>query len=577
MAKMYPAQIYSGTKSPGEVEIFQRLRDDPVTKKWIVLHSLDVSHHRSQVRGEIDFVIIVPGKGVLCLEVKAHRTVRRENGLWYFGSSMVSDARGPFKQAAEAMQSIRKRVVDHHPQLSKVVFWSAVIFPFLEFNIPVDEWHPWQVIDNLQFRQNSIGELILTVLNSARSFLATAPNNSWFNASSEVPDIGECEKISSFLRPDFEFFESPKSRITRREEELKLYTQEQYDALDGMDLNDRVIFTGPAGTGKTFLAIEAVRRSAGSGRKVLFCCYNKLLGGWLRNQTEKILPEENTGTLHSIMLVIANISPPDNASHEFWERELPLKAIEKLLLDETGKYKFDELIVDEAQDLLKDIYLDFFDLALKGGLSSGKCKFFGDFEKQAIYSTSTEDVTALLNFRFANVPRYGLRVNCRNTPRIASMVHLLSRLNPDYSKIRRPDNRIEPQITPYKKEEQQKERLIKILDSLSKEGYLGSEIVILSPKADQDSLASKIFVNAYNLRPVKQRFEDKDVCYCTIHSYKGLESPIIIVTDIEDVSADKSASLFYVAITRAVERVFILVNEKARKEMLEILTVQHKQ
>ena len=575
MARMFPAQIYSGTKSPGEVEIFHRLRDDPVTKSWLVLHSLDVANHRSQVAGEIDFVIIVPTRGVLCLEVKAHRAIRRENGLWYYGSSSMPDARGPFRQAAECMHSMRKRVVDHNRNLSKIVFWSAVIFPFLEFMVSADEWHPWQVVDAKQFRQKSIGALVLNVLDRARSFLATNPSATWFDKRLEIPDIKQGESICNFLRPDFEFFESPKYRMDRRNEELKIYTKEQYDALDGMDLNDRVIFTGPAGTGKTLLAIEAVRRSIGSGRKVLFCCYNRLLGNWLRKQTENILPQENVGTLHSIMLSVTDIVPPSDASQVFWECELPEKAIEKLLLDETGKYKFDELIIDEAQDVLRDSYLDFLDLSLAGGLNSGKWKLFGDFEKQAIYTSSSGKVDELMKRRFTSVPKYGLRVNCRNTPRIASLVRLLGRLNPDYSKIRRPDNKIEPEILPYKKEEQQKENLINTLSSLSKEGYEGSEIIILSPKGDQDAIASKVTLKSFSLRPAKQIPEKNQVSYCTIHAFKGLEAPVVIVTDIEEVGTELSANLFYVAITRSLERLFILVNEKARKEMIEILTMHH--
>src|SRR5579859_6267628 len=109
MARMIPTAVHAGTTSPGEHEVFRRLRDDPGTRDWIVLHSLDIAHHRKQISGEADFLVIVPHKGVLCVEVKACRHLKRIGGEWYFGDSDHPDARGPFKQASEAMHSIRQR------------------------------------------------------------------------------------------------------------------------------------------------------------------------------------------------------------------------------------------------------------------------------------------------------------------------------------------------------------------------------------------------------------------------------------------------------------------------------------
>lgn len=82
MAQMIPPMATQGTKSPGEIEVFERLRDDPATSNWIVLHSLDIAAHQTQQAGEADFVVLVPNYGVLCLEVKGCRSLRRENGWW---------------------------------------------------------------------------------------------------------------------------------------------------------------------------------------------------------------------------------------------------------------------------------------------------------------------------------------------------------------------------------------------------------------------------------------------------------------------------------------------------------------
>lgn len=572
MAKMYPTQVYSNTSSPGEIEVFRRLRDDPITENWIVFHSLDVASHRSQISGEIDFVVVVPGEGILCLEVKATTKVKRENGLWYFGMDSKPEARGPFKQVSEAMHSIRKVVKERAQELSQIVFWSTVIFPYVEFTERSLEWQPWQVIDSKRFTTQSMGQNVLNVLSQARKFLATTPGAKWFNPEIHEPDAKQCKKIVEILRPNFEFFESPASRSTRRESELKTYTQEQFDALDSMESNPRVIFTGPAGTGKTLLGIEAARRSQAKNRKTLFICYNRLLGNWLKENTASLQPGLTMGTLHRQMLNVAGGQLPEDPDQEFWEDELPLKAIEALLETDNEVHQFDSLVIDEAQDIIKEPYLDFLDLSLKGGFNSGNWVMFGDFERQAIYETD-QKISGILLKRFEHVPRCSLRVNCRNTPRIAELVHLLGGLNPGYTRIRRPDNKVEPRIISYPSFENQELALNNLLTKLQNEKYPLSEIVILSTRSNQECASSRL-LGEWESKLVPMRGGDilNRIRYGTIHSYKGLEAPVVILTDIEEVGTPLSISLFYIGITRALDRLYILVYEKAKKEMLSILT-----
>src|SRR4051794_3259663 len=112
---MLPAVIDPATPSPGEILVFERLRDAPGTDNWTVLHSVSLPRHLRQVEGEVDFVIIVPGLGILCLEVKGHKTVRRdEQGLWHMGSSQPT-TKSPFVQASSAMHSLRGALVARAP------------------------------------------------------------------------------------------------------------------------------------------------------------------------------------------------------------------------------------------------------------------------------------------------------------------------------------------------------------------------------------------------------------------------------------------------------------------------------
>ncbi len=88
------------------------------------------------------------------------------------------------------------------------------------------------------------------------------------------------------LRPDFEFYESPKARARRLDEEIRRFTEEQFAVLDQFARNPRVIVDGSAGTGKTLLAVEQARRSASAGRRVLLLCFNRALAKWLAEEAE---------------------------------------------------------------------------------------------------------------------------------------------------------------------------------------------------------------------------------------------------------------------------------------------------
>jgi hypothetical protein len=567
---MYPSQIYSGTKSQGEIEIFNRLKNDPNTSNWTVLHSLDIAEHRSQISGEMDFVVIIPNQGVLCIEVKAASTLKRENGMWFYGKNPIGDSRGPFKQASESMHSLRKKVVDQAPALSKTVFWSGVIFPYISFNEKSPEWHEWQVIDRAKFSGYSISHNLLVILRNARRYLSSNAGTRWFNANSTEPTLEQCKVITNILRPSFEFFESPASRLNRRKEELKKYTDEQFEAIDSMGLNPRIIYQGPAGTGKTLLAIEAARRFGEAGRKTLLLCFNRLLGNWLKNETVN-LPNLTTGTLHSYMLSVAGIEAPEFPDPEFWEKDLPLLAIENLV-DKGVDMQVEQLILDETQDLLTPAYLDFLDLSLIGGLGSGNWMLFGDFENQAIYERNDLIKTQLAN-RFQNIPRYSLRTNCRNTPRIVELVHLLGGLSPRYTKIRRPDNQIEPKIITYNDVVSQSEHILRLLSQLIiDERYSLQEIIILSCRSDQDAAINGLPQEwQAKLSPLRTGYKANKIHYGTIHSYKGMEAPVVVLTDIDNVVSEDAQSLFYVGITRALDKLIILASKKASQEMTKIL------
>ena len=110
---------------PGEHALFEALAGHPETEDWIVMHSLAIAEHTRQVQGEADFVVIVPGHGILVIEVKSHRSVQRlGDGRWRLGSQPPT-GRSPFQQASGAMHSLHEYLIGKHIDLHATPMGSS--------------------------------------------------------------------------------------------------------------------------------------------------------------------------------------------------------------------------------------------------------------------------------------------------------------------------------------------------------------------------------------------------------------------------------------------------------------------
>lgn len=573
MARLIPPIVDPGTKSAGERELFLRLKHDPACESWTVLHSLDLADHVRQLQGEVDFVIIIPELGVLCLEVKAHHEVRVDEGVWLFGRQRKQD-KSPFRQASEAMHSVRRQLSKQQSNLSHVVCWSAVLFTHTAFSQTSPEWHSWQAISARQYHSKPISELLAQVLRNARRYLKER-SPAWYRDDTRQPTPAECETITQILRPNFEVLETPRERATRLEGEVRRYTEEQYAALDAMTANHRVIFMGPAGTGKTVLALEAARRASARGQRVLLLCFNQLLGRYLKEQCLSLESSVTVTTLHAYMRKLADVPVPADAPATFWQQELPVIAVESLLSRDDERYLYDEIIVDEAQDILRANYLDVLDLSLRGGLAAGHWRFFGDFEQQAIYKPDAEHDRLVLEVfrssRSGGAALFSLNINCRNTLQISTLVELVAQLEPGYSRVLRQSSDLEPRLRSFSTEGEQLELLIDELEALYGEGYRGDDVVVLSVLRDRDAVAARVTSSPWQQRlvPLAQRTAGH-VGYGSIHAYKGLEAPVVIVTDVFHVRDKEAAAVLYVGLSRALHRLIVLLNESAKEDVLNL-------
>lgn len=570
MAKMIPSEIDPDTKSSGERRVFSLLKADPDTENWTVLHSLGLARRgKKKPFGEIDFVVLVPGKGIICLEVKSGR-ISCKDGVWSttdrFGVTN-NYKRSPFSQAQEGMFAVRKALekkfgngsVEHNCPMGYGVVFDSVSCP------PVTtEFERSDVIDQDDLRHPI-----------SRSLLRLAKHQEGMLIAKNPPEQKTLKKIRQFFRPDFDLVVTRSTQIGRTEDTLLQLTEEQYTRLDELEDNPRCLFEGAAGTGKTVLAVEFARRSAQErSKKTLLVCFNRLLGQWLATDS----PASNvdglvTGSFHS--LIRERIIKTDLAEElSSAEKNVPAKdlfnevmpALGELAIDDLGE-RFDTIVIDEVQDLMRPEILNVLDQWLVGGLSGGNWALFGDFTRQALFNAPENGLAELEN-RSPYFTKAKLRQNCRNTRRIASETAYLSGFK-DLPYVLMTVEGLPVEYYYWNEGADKISQIEGTIERLEEGGVSISDIVILGTKKLQNSsLSASKDIAGYQIHDITKRHSghktDKTILYSTAHGFKGLESPVVIVIDIDDVALEGNQSLLYVAMSRARSSLSLFIDENTR-------------
>jgi superfamily I DNA/RNA helicase len=561
--KMLPPYI-GKTISNAERKIFQTASSSKELEGWFCLHSLGVSKHIYKREGEIDF-LLVGEAGVFIIEVKGGR-VHRENGIWKFTDRYghVTEKReSPFTQAQSAMYSLRADLAQKFGQdINRYLFGYGVALPDITFNTESPEWSLDTVYDT-----NDTGKLF--DLYVARLI------ESWRSKQRSYKPLSRqnVNEIVQYLRGDFETVVPISVKMEESETELIRLTEEQLSSLDAMEDNPRIMFQGAAGTGKTLLAVERARRNASSGLRTLMLCYNKYLAAYLKEamETENLQDLITVSTVHSFFYdVIAHAGL--RADLETAKRTTDAQQIYSNVYPDlfskgwNDSMQYDSLIIDEAQDILTASYLRPFSQIIKGGLDNGKWYMFLDPENQKDMFTKLD--AEVLNELKKYSTTFTLTVNCRNTKPIAIQTEVLSGIAT--AKIKK----VEGAPVQYIWYENESEQAIKVSDAVNKvlsDGIQGGDITLLSPLRYSSSIAGtgrlRLKAPLYPLDADNIASKPRDrIAYTSIQSFKGLESPVVVITDITELDSDWDRIVNYVGLTRARTALIVAAKHELKVE-----------
>ena len=214
---------------------------------------------------------------------------------------------------------------------------------------------------------------------------------------------------------------------------------------------------------------------------------------------------------------------------------------------------FDDVVIDEAQDFHDREIVYFKEFAeLKDG------RFFAFFDKNQV--VQTDKVPEWLE---KSECRLLLTKNCRNTYEIALTAYNV--IDVELNQKIQMMNGEKTGLAFVKGDPMSK--LVKLLKMLTgdKYGYDYRDIVILTLKTEFESIMNNI--SKISGIPITREKSNSSILFTSAKKFKGLESRVIIVVDIDEASFndEKKKRNFYVACSRATQYLSLIVEGDDQK------------
>lgn len=542
MAIMFPKEEkYLNDKLPfSEREVYRVLSS--LSDDYVIFHFVQWVNKKysSQFTWyENDFLLLNKKYGILVLEVKG--------GLISFSDGLIiqkNTSNNEIKILDEGNDPLSqaKRGVYHYRKILNLQIKG------LENRISIEPcvWFPSCKIDVKSILPSFYDEARNVILDGENIIdpKAAISNIYKFYNSKEKTSMTDEEflKIIEILAPEFDLIPSPSIIKNELEYSFLRLTNEQSGLLDYISEQRVATIQGAAGTGKTLIALEAAKRFSFKGDKVLFLCFNKFLYEHLKFDC----PIKNVDffNIHSFINDITQ-TQSDLSSDESRAKEL-----QKIDFD---KLEYKAVIIDEAQDFTdKEIeyFAEYCELM--------EIPFFVFYDKNQLITTNK-----IPNWIINSECKLVLTKNCRNTYEIActsyNVIDIPIKTNTNMI------NGVQPSLTfAPSKSLIFLGRLIKYFKA-DENGYKDSEITILSMKPENDSIMNE--VNKIDGIAISRTRNNNSVFYTTSKKFKGLESKVVIIVDIDETcfSDEKQKRSFYVACSRARHRLALFIDGNDEK------------
>ncbi|MDC3096975.1 DUF2075 domain-containing protein [Alphaproteobacteria bacterium] len=490
------------------------------------------------IDGESDFIILIPNKGILFLEVKGGivgynakeqqwLSLRRDENKKY----KIKD---PISQSKKAMFAIRDLLYEQYPEFKRAFLNLSYATCFPDTPRPLDPrpFGPDKPQNLFIFKDDmkNINENINKILDWHRGEKEFIELSEVFQKNFHKLIIGNDLPVKIPLRKSIEI-----------ENEKMLFSNNQSFFINIIPSLNYVALKGGAGTGKTLLAIELMRTMA-SNHKILFLCFNKPLARYIRYSFKGF---EEKLYIHNIHQWVSNMKRGlDHPKNSLFELDQEIETVVSEIDNEDKKY--DVIIIDEAQDF-NDEWMISIEHMLR---ENGKFYVFYD-QQQSIFERKSQ---YFLKEKFSHLE---LEENFRNTKQI---FELFKNFNKQTKYTSRGVSGSNPEFIAVKNYELQFKWIADKINHLKQhEGIEVREVGVLlydGLKSTNIKNLSKIIPNITNLDLSPAEYVQPDqLMFETINRIKGLEVPILFFTNfVSPIEIEK----LYVGLSRAKNRLFII-------------------
>jgi hypothetical protein len=537
-AKVYRGAGSYDTTSQAELElfnVFERFSDE-----FTIFHGVKWIAYSQGSVGEIDFLIAHPSFGVLVLEVKGG-AVSIEQGHWFSTdrNGIQNEIHDPCAQADRNRWALRDWLANE-PLTKGVAFtlFPAVALPNsrvagnIRPDCPSDIFIDIMHLGNLEARVRTIFKYWMQ---------HTDRRNDKMDGKRAIDALTALLIPTRNLHPRIAHIFEQERRVI---EEL---TEQQFMVLRLLRTRKRAAIVGGAGTGKTMLAMEKCQQLLNAGLRVLFLCFNQNLKQWLEASLSH--PNVMFATFHGIVgraLHWAKVTKPDG---DFYNQSADLlnDATIRLRSENSDRF-FDAIIVDEAQDFEDTWWIPLPDL-LKDPESGSFYVFFDD--NQRIY-------TQISNMPLSGEPLF-LSDNCRNTQHIHKS--LAPYMQDRYDTICKGPEGRPIEVLPADTPTRARKVLQSVLHRLVNEDEISSQDIVILTTTSEKRSQWKQSERLGNFVLTWQFHNElpNAIRVSSIHSYKGLESAVVILTELDMMSRDDIHNqLIYVGLSRARHHVVVV-------------------